>query len=77
MTLNSAITQNSIQVMFKHLPILREYAMRTIVMEETLTHAEEQDRVWRLQEFIETGNGLNWTEKEIVSLLLKETLSEY
>ena len=77
MTLKSAVSQNSIQVMFKHLPILREYAKRSIIMEEMLTNAEEQDRLWRLREFIETGSSLNWTEKEVVTLLLKETLTGY
>ena len=61
-----------IELMFRHLPVLRNYASRMILTEEELTDDEERDRVERLAEFLTIGGSLNWTEKETVSLLLRE-----
>ena len=64
-----------IETMFHHLPPLRGYAARVILRGEELSDDDESDRVRRLAEFLTIGGSLNWTEKEVVSLLLREVFA--
>jgi hypothetical protein len=61
--------------MFRHLPVLRTYATRVIIHGEPLTAREDQDRTSRLREFLAVGSSLNWTEKEMTALLLREVFA--
>ena len=62
-------------MMFQHLPALRAYAAQTILREQQLGENEEQDRTLRMNEFRAIGKSLNWTDKEVVALLLREVFS--
>ena len=66
-----------IEIMFRHLPALRGYASRVLIGGEALSNEEERDRLERLAEFMTIGGSLNWTEREIVSLLLREVFASY
>jgi uncharacterized linocin/CFP29 family protein len=61
--------------MFSNLPHLREYAARFILEERELSDIEQIDKDARLHQFKETGASLNWTEKEMVTLILRETFA--
>lgn len=68
---------NAIGMMFQHLPTLRAYAAQMILREQQLGEKEEQDRALRMNEFRAIGKSLNWTDKEVVALLLREVFSGY
>ncbi len=68
---------NAIGTMFQHLPTLRAYAAHVILQEQQLGEKAEQDRAARMNEFRAIGKSLNWTDKEVVSLLFREVFSGY
>ena len=66
----------TIETMFAHLPKIRAYAARAIVGGEDLPEADFIDSRDRLQAFMETGESLNWTSKEMVTLILREVFAQ-
>ena len=65
----------SIGTMFSNLPYLRRYATQAIIDERDLSEADERDKAIKLREFTATGASLNWTEKEMVVLILREVFA--
>lgn len=74
--LNNTSSRESIQVMFQNMSVLRNYARRSILLDEELDSQEETDRLSRLEEFFNTGHDLNWTPKEVTALLLREIFAK-
>ena len=72
----SPASTSPIEAMFVHLPVLRNYAKKMLQREEILTENEDWDRLHRLREFRALGDTLNWTEREVAVLLLRQTLVE-
>ena len=72
-TLNTSIV--SIQSMFRHLPVLRRYARRAVLRDEVLDEFEEQDRQVRMQEYLQTGRSMNWTDCELIALVFRDVFS--
>ena len=72
----SPASTSPIEAMFVHLPVLRNYAKKMIQREEILTENEDWDRLYRLREFRAIGDTLNWTEREVVVLLLRQAFAE-
>ena len=72
----SPASTSPIEALFVHLPVLRNYAKKMIQREEILTEDEDQDRLHRLREFQNIGESLNWTEREVVVLLLRQVFVE-
>lgn len=70
--MNNTSSKESIQVMFQNMSVLRNYARRSILLDEELNSHEEEDRLTRLENFFSTGYDLNWTPKEVTALLLRE-----
>lgn len=70
--MNNTSSKESIQVMFQNMSVLRNYARRSILLDEELSSHEEEDRLTRLENFFSTGYDLNWTPKEVTALLLRE-----
>ena len=62
---------NPKEEMAKHLECLRGYAERVFVNGETLSPDEEEDRGFRMREFVTTGISFKCTERELVTLLYK------
>ena len=72
-TLNSNVV--SIQTMFRHLPVLRRYARRAVLGDEVFDEFEEQDRHFRMQEYLQTGRSMNWTDCELIALVFRDVFS--
>ena len=72
-TMNTSVV--SIQSMFRHLPVLRRYARRAVLRDEVFDEFEEQDRQVRMQEYLQTGRSMNWTDCELISLVLRDVFS--
>jgi hypothetical protein len=68
--------RDSIGIMFSNLPHIRRYAAKAIMGDDDLTEAEEQDKTARMRQFFRTGESLNWTPKEMVALILRETMAK-
>ena len=62
----------SIQTMFQHLPVLRRYARRALLKGEVFDEFEEQDRRFRMQEYLQTGRSMNWTDCELIALVFRD-----
>ncbi len=62
----------SIQTMFQHLPVLRRYARRAVLRGEVFDEFEEQDRHIRMQEYLQTGRSMNWTDCELIALVFRD-----
>ena len=73
--MSSPTSTDRIEQFFHHLAILKEYAKRVIVSGNPLTPEEEQDRVDRIQEFLNIGLSFDLTEKEMVTILYRELFS--
>lgn len=73
--MNNARTSDPIQTMFSNLTHIRKYAARVLVDHEVLTDEEVQDKSTRMTEYLQTGESLNWTPKEMVSLVLREVFA--
>ena len=73
---NNTSTKESIQVMFQNMSVLRNYARRSILLDEELDSQEETDRLARLGDFFAIGYDLNWTPKEVTALLLREIFAK-
>ncbi len=67
----------TIKSMFRHIPVLRTYARRAILLEEGLSIEDDLDREARVREYMDTGKSLNWNDKEMVVLLLREVFTGY
>ena len=65
----------SIQSMFRHLPVLRRYARRAVLRDEVFDEFEEQDRQVRMQEYLQTGRSMNWTDCELIALVFRDVFS--
>ena len=65
-------TLGSIQSMFRHLPVLRRYARRVLLRDEIFDEFEEQDRQVRMQEYLQTGRSMNWTDCELIALVFRD-----
>ena len=65
----------SIQSMFRHLPVLRRYAIRALLRDEVFDEFEEEDMKVRMQEYLQTGRSMNWTDCELISLVLRDVFS--
>ena len=72
-TMNSSVV--SIQSMFRHLPVLRRYARRAVLGDEIFDEFEEQDRHVRMQEYLQTGRSMNWTDCELIALVFRDVFS--
>ena len=57
--MSTSITKSSIQARFQHIPVLRDYARRSILLGQTLPPHEENDKADRVQQFLSTGHNLN------------------
>ena len=66
----------SIQSMFRHLPVLRRYARRALLQDEVFDEFEERDRQVRMQEYLQTGRSMNWTDRELIALVLRDVFSK-
>ena len=73
--MNTAKPDTTIETMFAHLPKIRAYASRAILDEEELSDADFADSRDRLKAFMETGDSLTWTSKEMVMLILREVFA--
>ena len=56
------------------LNILRNYARLVIEQDRELTWAEEEEKEEHLREYLSLGSSLKWSEKDMVTLLLKEAI---
>ena len=74
--MNTTKPDTTIETMFAHLPKIRAYAARAIIDEEVLSDSDIADSRERLQAFMETGESLNWTTKEMVTLILREVFAQ-
>ena len=72
MTVN--IARDPRQVFDDHLGVLTRYATRAVVNGDCLADLEEHDKSVRMREFLAVGSIFNLTERELVGLLLKESL---
>lgn len=68
----SAVT---IRSMFRHIPALRTYARQSVIVGEPLAAQQVEDKSDRMREYLETGESLNWTKKELVVLLLRDVFA--
>ena len=66
--------QGSMETMYSHLTILRNYARLVIEQDEGLTWVEEEEKAEHLREYLSLGASLNWSEKELVTQLLREAI---
>ena len=73
--MNTTKPDITIETMFAHLPKIRAYAARAIIDEEELSDSDFADSRERLQAFMDTGESLNWTSKEMVTLILREVFA--
>lgn len=66
--------QGSMETMHAHLSILRNYARVVLEQDKELTWVEEEEKAEHLREYLSLGSSLNWSEKELVTLLLREAI---
>jgi hypothetical protein len=67
--------KNSVNAMFGDLPTLRNYAAIVVEFGGELTNAALNDKNLMIRRFFKSGRSLNWTDREITKLLLKEVLA--
>ncbi len=61
---------------FQHFSVLRNYAERMFLDGEALDSDEVDDHRDRMEEFMYVGSCCNFTEQQLVSLLLAELLDD-
>ena len=66
--------QESMETMHSHISILRNYARLVIEQDGELTWAEEEEKAEHLRKYLSLGSSLKWSEKELVTLLLREAI---
>ena len=64
----------SIDTMNSHMSVLKNYARLAIEQDVELTWAEEEEKAYHLKQYMALGSALKWSEKELVSQLLKEAI---
>ena len=64
----------SMETMYSHMSILRNYARLAIEQDVELTWAEEEEKAYHLKQYMALGSSLKWSEKELVSQLLREAI---
>ena len=70
------ISKDPREAVAEHLEILREYAAKVLVNGEQLTDEESTDKADRFRELQELCASFDVTDKEIVTLVLKQTMRE-
>ena len=58
-------------LMAQHVASVKEYARRVVLQGESLALYEEDDRAYRMQEFVAAGSSFRLTEKEMVLLIYR------
>ena len=59
-------------IISQHVSVLRSYARKTLIDDESLDSEEEKDRKIRVRELLTLGNSLKLTDSQIVTLLYRE-----
>lgn len=66
--------ENTIRAMFGELETLRHYAAIVVEFGGELTDTALDEKSRLIRQFFEAGRSLNWTDREITKLLLKEVM---
>ena len=74
--MTNLISKDPRETVAEHLETLRAYATEALVNGEELTEEELADKANRFQELQELCASFDVTEKEIVTLVLKQTMRE-
>ena len=64
----------SMETMYSHMSILRNYARLAIEQDIELTWAEQEEKAYHLKQYMALGSSLKWSQKELVSQLLREAI---
>ena len=74
--MTNLISKDPREIVAEHLETLRSYATKVLVNGEQLTDEESADKADRFQELQTLCASFDVTEKEIVTLVLKQTMRE-
>ena len=69
--MTTSLTVSPREEIAEHLERLQGYARRVVAKGETLSPAEEEDRVRRMREYLAIGVSFRCTRQELVGLLYK------
>ena len=64
----------TMETMNSHMSILRNYARLVIEQNLELTWAEEEEKAEHLRQYMALGSSLKWSQKDLVSQLLREAI---
>ncbi|MBM3934065.1 MAG: hypothetical protein FJ319_07155 [SAR202 cluster bacterium] len=69
-----ADSQDLKELVAEHLSVVRAYARRVMLRNDSLTDAEEADKTRRMKELLAIGNCFKLTEYELVGQVYRDTL---